>query len=162
MKTDWKKLVISLLACQIAGAIGSIFTMASLGNWYSALIKPSFNLPSWVFGPVWTVLFLLMGYALYIVWNSKSKTKEDRKAKKIALEMFASQLLLNIAWSAFFFGLHSPLAAFVNIIFLWAFIILTIMKFDKVSNSAAFILIPYLLWVTFAAILNFAIVLLNY
>lgn len=155
-KINWKQLIISLLVCQLAGLVGWIFTSSSVNDWYAGLNKPVFNPPNWVFAPVWTTLFLLMGISLYIVWNSK-----DKKNKKGAVEMFSAQLLLNIGWSVFFFGIKEPLFAFIELLFLWAFIMLTMARFYRVSKTAAYLLLPYLLWVTFAAILNVAIAALN-
>lgn len=146
------KLIISILICEFAGIIGSIFTSRSVTEWYPTLVKPSINPPSWIFAPVWTILFLLMGISLYLVWNKKNK---------IALIFFSIQLGLNILWSIIFFGLKSPLFAFIEIILLWVSILITIIKFYKISKNAAYLLIPYLLWVTFAAILNFLIFKLN-
>ena len=148
------KLIISLIVCQLAGAIGSVFTVSSVGSWYSGLAKPFFNPPSWLFGPVWTILYLLMGISLYLVWTKKLKSKT-------ALYIFGVQLVLNTLWSIFFFGLQQPLLAFIEIIFLWIMIMLTIIYFYKISKTAAYLLIPYILWVSFAAVLNIAIVVLN-
>ena len=147
------KLIISLVICQLAGVIGSFFNINSIPTWYATLNKPSFNPPNWVFGPVWTTLFLLMGISLYLVWT-KGFTKQ-------ALIFFSIQLFLNILWSALFFGLRSPLSALIEIIILWAFILLTIISFYKISKIAGILLIPYILWVSFAAVLNFSIYLLN-
>ena len=147
------KLIISLVICQLAGVIGSFFNIKSIPTWYASLIKPSFNPPNWVFAPVWTTLFLLMGISLYLVWI-KGFTKQ-------ALIFFSIQLFLNILWSALFFGLKSPFLAFIEIIVLWAFILLTIIYFYRISKPAFYLLLPYILWVSFAAILNFYILVLN-
>ncbi len=162
MKKMWK-LLVAILICQLAGVIGSIFTAMSVKDWYVFLAKPSLNPPSWVFSPVWISLFLLMGISLYLIWTSKEdkKKKKGKSEKKCAYELFASQLLLNMSWSLFFFGLKSPMAALLNILVLWMFIALTILKFYKISKTASYLLIPYLAWVTFAAFLNYAIVMLN-
>ena len=151
------KLIISILICQLAGFIGSIFTSSTVSNWYLTLSKPSFNPPSWVFSPVWITLFLLMGISLYLVWIKDI----NKKIVRIALTFFGIQLILNILWSVFFFGLKSPLLAFIEIIILWIFILITIIKFYRVSKTAAYLLIPYILWVGFAAVLNLLIVLIN-
>lgn len=153
MKLNFK-FIISILVCQLAAVIGSLFTAKSVTNWYPDLIKPSFNPPSWLFAPVWTILFILMGISLYLVWNSKMNNKT-------AIIIFAIQLILNILWSILFFGLHFPLYAFIEIIVLWIFILLTIIKFYSISPTAAYLLIPYILWVSFAAILNFFLWRLN-
>lgn len=155
-KINWVKLVISLLICQAAGGIGSIFTSQSVNSWYLTLVKPSFTPPGAVIGLVWTILFLLMGYALYLVW-SKSKEQEVKNA----LIFFCIQLVLNIAWSFCFFYLQSPLAGLVEIIFLWLAILATIIYFNKISKLAAYLLIPYVIWVSFAAILNYYLYILN-
>jgi tryptophan-rich sensory protein len=151
------KLVFSIIICQLAGIIGSFFTSSSVSTWYTTLKKPSFNPPNWVFGPVWITLFVLMGISLYLIWTKGIKTKKAR----IALILFGIQLLLNILWSIIFFGLKSPFYAFIEIIILWIAILLTIMRFYKISKTAAYLLIPYLLWVSFAAIVNFSIFYLN-
>lgn len=151
------KLIVSIIICQLAGIIGSFFTSSSVSTWYLTLNKPWFNPPSWVFAPVWTALFLLMGIALYLVWKGGIKTKDS----KTALTFFAIQLILNIFWSVLFFGLRSPFYAFLEIMILWLAILLTILTFHKISRTAAYLLIPYILWVSFAALLNFSIFILN-
>lgn len=142
--------------CQLAGLIGSIFTFPSIGNWYKYLNKPFFNPPNWIFGPVWTILYLLMGISFYLIWQSKSKKKNNKY-----FLIFYMQLFLNSLWSAIFFGLHNTLLAFIEIMFLWLAISLTIISFYKISKLAALLLVPYILWVSFASILNFAIFILN-
>lgn len=155
-KINWLKLVLSLIICLAAGGIGSIFTTPAINGWYAILQKPEFNPPNWIFGPVWTTLFILMGIALYLVW-SKSNEQEGRKA----IILFGLQLTLNIAWSFCFFYLHNPLAGLVEIIFLWLAILLTIIYFYKISKSAAYLLVPYILWVSFASVLNYFLFILN-
>jgi tryptophan-rich sensory protein len=145
------------MICQLAGIIGSLFTFNSVKTWYLTLTKPSFNPPSAVFGPVWTILFLMMGIALFLVWQKGL----DAPGVKVALLIFAAQLILNILWSIIFFGLKLPLFAFIEIVILWIFILLTIINFYRISHPAGLILIPYILWVSFASVLNFAIFLLN-
>ncbi len=151
------KLVTSLIICLFAGFIGSIFASPSIPTWYATLAKPSFNPPDWIFAPVWTTLFVLMGISLYLVWN---KGLQDKKVRT-SLFVFGVQLVLNVLWSFLFFGLHSPFYAFLEIIILWAAIVLTIVNFSKVSRAAGFLLLPYICWVSFAAILNFSIWRLN-
>ncbi|HNS32504.1 MAG TPA: tryptophan-rich sensory protein [bacterium] len=153
------KLAVSISACLVAGAIGSVFTSMSVGGWYKELAKPSFNPPSWVFAPVWTLLYIMMGISLFLAASSQNVLK-DRK--KIPLFFFALQLILNIAWSALFFGLQDLFLAFCEIILLWISIVITIVLFKKLSSLAAYLLLPYLLWVTFAAFLNYSIFVLNY
>lgn len=152
MKNIWK-LVTSIILPFIASAIGGLFTVSSVSTWYVELIKPSFNPPGWVFGPVWTILYLLMGISLYLVWT--------KKFDKPAFTVFGVQLFLNTLWSILFFGLKNPLFAFIEIIFLWITILITIIYFYRINKTSAYLLIPYILWVSFAAVLNFAIFLLN-
>ena len=152
MKRIWK-LIISIILPFLASTIGSLFTVNSVSSWYVTLIKPSFNPPSWVFGPVWTILYFLMGVSLYLIWI--------KKFDKNAFTFFTIQLILNALWSIIFFGLKSPLFAFVEIIFLWVAILITIIYFYKINEISAYLLIPYILWVSFAAILNFSIMVLN-
>jgi len=149
------KLVLSIIIPQLAGGIGALFTTSSIPTWYASIQKPSFNPHNWIFGPVWTTLFLLMGISLFLVWNEKSKLK------KKAITFFGVQLGLNTIWSILFFGLHSPLLAFIEIILLWIAILFTIIYFSKISKTSAYLLVPYILWVSFAAVLNLSILLLN-
>jgi benzodiazapine receptor len=147
----------SIIICQMAGIIGSIFTTPAIPNWYANINKPTFRPPNWVFAPVWTTLFLLMGIALFLVLRKGLNEKDI----KIAIAVFAFQLVLNTLWSVLFFGLESPFAAFVEIVFLWVAILASIILFFRISKIAAYLLIPYILWVSFASILNFAIWRLN-
>jgi tryptophan-rich sensory protein len=151
------KLLTSLLLCLLAGAIGSIFTVSSLQDWYLLLEKPAFSPPSWVFSPVWTVLYILMGISLYIVWEKGLQQRDV----KIGLLIFGIQLGLNILWSYLFFGLRSPYYAFIEIILLWLAILLTIIQFRKISKTASYLLLPYILWVSFAMLLNYNLWILN-
>jgi tryptophan-rich sensory protein len=139
------------------GVIGSIFTAPAVPTWYAALRKPAFTPPNWLFGPVWVSLFLLMGLSAFLVWRRGL----DQHGVKLALSLFVFQLLLNLLWSAMFFGLKSPLAGLVDIFFLWVAILLTIFAFCKLSTTAGMLLLPYIVWVSFAAILNFSIWRLN-
>lgn len=157
-KIDWLKLVVSIAVPLIAGFLGSFFTTSSIPNWYAALNKPSFNPPNWLFGPVWTLLFVLMGIALYLVWVKGW----EKKIVKIAVSFFSAQMFLNMLWSFLFFYQHQPLYAFIEIIFLWAAILGTIITFYKVDKRTLYLLLPYILWVSFAAFLNLMIVILNY
>jgi len=151
------RFVISIGICLAAGAIGSIFTIPSIPTWYASLQKPFFTPPSWLFGPAWAALFALMGIALYFVLENGFEKKETR----IAAGIFGFQFLLNILWSGLFFGLHSPMLAFFGIIALWLSILATIIAFHRISKKAAWLLIPYICWVSFAAALNFAMFALN-
>ncbi|MDO8261322.1 MAG: TspO/MBR family protein [Candidatus Magasanikbacteria bacterium] len=154
---DYRNLFLSILICNLAGAIGSIFTMPAIDSWYSNLVKPALNPPSWVFGPVWTTLYILMGVAAFIVYNHGWKKVEV----KIALSIFGFQLILNTLWSIIFFGFQNPGLAFVEVVLLWTMIVLTIVSFSKISKKAAILLVPYLLWVSFASYLNLSLFLLN-
>jgi benzodiazapine receptor len=151
------KLAISIIICLAAGFIGSIFTNRSIPIWYESLKKPSFNPPGWLFGPVWTALFILMGISLFLIWQKGL----NYNGVKIALIVFGIQLILNILWSILFFGLRAPLAAFIEIIILWILILMTILIFYPISKTAALLLLPYILWVSFASILNFSLWRLN-
>jgi tryptophan-rich sensory protein len=151
------KLIYALALCQAVGWLGSNFTVKSLDTWYAALNKPVFNPPNWIFAPVWIGLYLLMGISLYLVLS-----KEPRdSAVKSALWVFGVQLVLNAVWTPLFFGARLLLVAFIEILVLWIFIVLTIVKFKPISRIAAYLLIPYLLWVSFASVLNGALWLLN-
>lgn len=151
------RVVVAVLICELAGVIGSIFTTPSIPTWYANLVRGPLNPPAWVFAPVWTTLFALMGIAAYLVW----KKGWQRRDVKIALGIFAAQLVLNTFWSIIFFGLHSPAGALVEIVFLWLAILATIIAFYKIFKPAAWLLIPYIAWVSFAAYLNFTIWTLN-
>jgi len=150
------KLLSSVVICLAAGFIGSIFTTPSIPTWYASLIKPVISPPNYLFAPVWTILYILMGIALFLVWTAKGKDKT-----KSALIFFFVQLGLNSLWSILFFGLKMPLLAFLEIIVLWIFILLTMLKFFKIKKAAGWLLAPYLAWVSFASILNFLIFWLN-
>ncbi len=149
------KLIISIFICQAAGAIGSFFTANSIATWYTTLEKPAFNPPNWIFGPVWIFLYFLMGIALFLIWQ------QDLMPKRKAVIFFFIQLALNALWSILFFGLKSPGLAFLEIVILWIAILFNIFQFSRISKMAAYLLIPYIFWVSFAAILNFSIWRLN-
>ena len=155
-KENMLKLVFSIIICQAAGLIGALFTSSSVGSWYSTIQKPAFNPPNWIFGPVWTTLYILMGVSLYVIL-----TKRRNRKVKIGLTLFGIQLVLNSLWSFLFFGLERPLFGLIEIPILWVFILLTIIQFWKIDKKASYLLIPYLLWVTFAAVLNYYIWFLN-
>lgn len=152
------KLLVSVMLCQFAGAIGAIFTASSLENWYLLLEKPSFTPPSWIFFPAWVILYTLMGISFYLVWE---KRLQEEKIKKMGMLIFGIQLGLNAIWSFLFFGLKSPYYAFVEIFLLWLAIFLTILEFRKISKIASYLLFPYILWVSFAMLLNYYIWILN-
>jgi len=151
------KLIVSITICLFAGFLGSFFTIPAIPTWYATLTKPSFAPPNWLFFPVWTTLFVMMGISLYLVWR---RGLEGQQVKN-ALVIFAVQLILNVLWSAAFFGLRSPLSGLIEISILWISIAFTIMIFMKISRTAGLLLIPYIIWVSFAAILNFMIWRLN-
>lgn len=150
------KLVISIVICLLAGFLGSLFTTPAIPTWYAGLIKPIFSPPNYLFAPVWTTLYILMGISLYIVWSKK----KDQKVKE-ALKLFAIQLFLNAIWSPVFFGAKNLFLALIIIIFMWIFILKTILAFAKVDKKASYLLYPYIAWVSFASILNFSVWFLN-
>jgi translocator protein len=154
---DILKLIVCVVACLAAGAIGSVFTRSAIPTWYATLEKPSFNPPNWLFAPVWTLLYILMGVAAFLVWR---KGLENRQVR-LALIVFLIQLVLNALWSVVFFGLESPLYGLAIISILWVAILVTVIKFCSISRVASVLMWPYLLWVTFAAVLNASIWLLN-
>ena len=183
------KLVIAIVVSEVAGVIGAFFTTPAIqSGWYAGLVKPALNPPAWVFGPVWTLLFLLMGISLFLVWKHYSLIRANKRIVqvwKLGIWLFVLQLVLNTLWSIIFFGLHSPGGALVEIIFLWLVILATMMAFYKifppspkasegqgstavhpvrafiVSNEAWLLLLPYILWVSFAMYLNYMIWALN-
>lgn len=146
-----------ILISQLAGVVGSFFTAPAISTWYSTLNKPSFNPPSWVFGPAWITLYTLMGIASYLIWQKRGESS----LAKTALIIFFVHLVFNALWSIIFFGFHSPMWAFVEIVFLWAMILSLIVIFYKIDRRAAYLLVPYILWVSFASVLNFSIWRLN-
>jgi len=149
------KLIVSLAIPQLAGAIGSLFTMDSISSWYTTLAKPEFTPPNYVFGPVWITLYFLMGISLYVVWTS------DRLKSRTPLIIFGVQMFLNSIWSIVFFGLESPPFGLLVIVTLWGTIALTILSFWKMSKLAAYMLLPYIAWVSIATYLNYGIWVLN-
>lgn len=151
------KLIIAIGASELAGVIGSVFTISAIPTWYAGLVKPALSPPSLVFGPVWTTLYALMGIAAFLVW----KNGWEKKEVKTTLCVFGLQLALNVIWSIIFFGLHSPGWALVDIVLLWLAIVWTMFAFYKISRLAVYLLVPYLLWVSFASYLNYLIWVLN-
>jgi tryptophan-rich sensory protein len=146
-----------ILLSYSAGIIGSIFTAPNIPTWYAALNKPSFTPPGGLIGSVWTVLYILMGIAAYLI----AIKGIGQPAVKAALGLFLSQLILNAFWSSIFFGWHQPLWALVEIVLLWLLILLTIIKFFSLSPAAGLLLLPYILWVSFASFLNLTLWLMN-
>jgi tryptophan-rich sensory protein len=151
------RLVAAVVLCELAGVVGSVFTFPSIPTWYASLEKPGFNPLNWVFAPVWLILYALMGVAAYFVW---SKALEPKGAR-VASSVFVAQLFLNVLWSNVFFGLHSLFYGFVIIVALWISIALTVVVFARVSKIASVLMLPYILWVSFASVLNYYIWLLN-
>lgn len=149
----YMKLFISILIPLLVGGIATFFTTSGVNGWYAMANKPSFNPPNWLFAPVWTALYIMMGIALFLVWKSEG----DKVIKQIAFILFAVQLLLNFLWSFIFFYAKQPGWAFVDIIAMWIAILLTIIWFTKISITASWLLVPYIFWVTFASLLNFYI-----
>ena len=146
----------SIIIAQLAGAVGSIFTAPSIQSWYVFLEKPFFAPPNWLFAPAWITLYALMGIAAFLVWQKRRKVEV-----KSALYFYFAQLLLNASWSVAFFGLQNPFLGFLVIIALWLLILVTMVKFWKIERFAGLLFFPYILWVTFATMLNFAIWQLN-
>lgn len=154
---DIIKLIVSIAACQGAGLIGSLFTTAAIPTWYTGLQKPFFTPPNWLFAPAWITLYILMAVAAFLIWRKGL----DQKGVRFALIIFLIQLVLNTLWSIVFFWLESPLYGIIVIIALWIAILLTMIKFFKLSTIAGALLTPYIGWVSFAAVLNVAIWMLN-
>ena len=152
-------LVLAVAACLVVGSSGSVFTAMGLRSWYPSLTEPAFAPPSWVFGPVWTTLFVLMGVAAWLVW--RGALGSDAGAARTALVAFAGQFVLNVAWSAAFFGLQSTTLGLVVVVALWLAIAVTIRLFARVDRRAAALLVPYLAWVTVATYLTYGYWALN-
>lgn len=157
MIKDVVGITIAAIICLLAGAIGSLFTYPAIPTWYAALNKPFFSPPNWIFGPVWTALYIMMGASAYLIWK---KRKEGIEAIK-GLIIFAGQLFLNGMWSIVFFGYKDLFFGLLVIVLLWALILMCIIQFNKLSRNAALLLVPYIVWVSFATLLNAAVWLLN-
>lgn len=155
-KSSSYKLIISIILPLAIGAIAGIFTSQSVPEWYATLNRPSFNPPKAIFGPVWTTLYLLMGVSLFLIWNQNVS-----KQRNVAILVFIIQLLLNFGWSFIFFYFNLIGLALVEIILLWFSIVIMLVLFYKIKPMASYINIPYLLWVTFALVLNYCYYLLN-
>ncbi len=149
-------LAVSILICFGAAGLGSLLTTPSIGGWYVTLRRPAWTPPNWVFGPVWSLLYLSMGMAAWLVWR-----RAGISGARLPLVLFALQLALNVSWSAIFFSAHMPGFAFAEIVLLWLMILGTIVSFSPVSRAAGLLMLPYLLWVAFAAALNYSIWRLN-
>jgi len=153
----WLPLVISIGITLAIGGVASFFTVPQIPTWYTFLQKPAFNPPNWLFGPVWTLLYILIGISAYLVWQKRDESLVYINAKYT----YIFQLLFNFSWSIVFFGLHQIFMALTIIMALWLSILVTIFYFGKLSRTAAWLLVPYLLWVSFASLLNYYIYLLN-
>lgn len=154
---DILKLIISVVGSLGAGFVGSLFTMSQVDLWYATLVRPELAPPNWVFGPVWTTLYVLMGVAAFLVWRRGI----HRKGARFALTVFVLQLIVNAAWSIVFFGMEAVGGALIVIALLWVLILLTMFLFSRISKLAALLLLPYLAWVSFASYLNYMIMVLN-
>jgi translocator protein len=152
------KLFISILIPLLVGGISGYFTSSGVEGWYATANKPWFNPPNWIFAPVWTVLYVMMGIALYLVWRTETISSS---VKQTAVILFVIQLTLNFFWSLIFFKMQQPGWAFAEIIVMWLAILFTILWFGKISSTAAWLLVPYICWVSFASVLNYAIWELN-
>ena len=152
----WLGLIAFILVCLGTAALGAWATTPEIDGWYQTLAKPSWNPPSYVFGPVWTTLYVMMAIAAWMVWKPAGY-----RGAPGALALFAAQLLLNLAWSWIFFAWHQPGWAFVDIVLLWAVLLATTVAFFRQSQIAGWLLVPYLAWVSFASVLNFTIWRLN-
>ncbi|MCL4364631.1 tryptophan-rich sensory protein [Patescibacteria group bacterium] len=150
-----KKLSLSLILPQLAGGIGAFFTISSINSWYRYLNKPTFSPPNWVFGPVWFVLYLLMGLALYLNWIKKTKQA------KLNVRLFFIQLFFNLIWTPVFFGMKNLFLSLLIIFIIWLLIIVMIFQFYKVNKPSSWLLLPYFFWVSFAGLLNYFIWKLN-
>jgi len=155
-REGWGSLLVFIAACLFVGALGAISTASSVDTWYPGLNKPTWNPPDSVFGPVWTTLYVMMGVSVWLVWRRRQISET-----RVAMMLFAAQLVLNAIWSLLFFGLQRPGYAAIEIVLLWLAIVATIVVFARVSKPAAWLLVPYLAWVSFATFLNFTIWRLN-
>jgi len=153
---SWLALVGFIAVCFAAAGLGSMATRGAVDTWYRTIEKPSWNPPAWVFGPVWTALYLMMAVAAWLVWR-----KLGLDGGRLPLALFAVQLALNAAWSLIFFGLKNPGAAFAELVVLWCAIVATTVVFFRAAPAAGWLFVPYLAWSTFAAVLNYTIWRLN-
>lgn len=160
LKNFWL-LLFSLVLVSLVAYLGSTLTTPSINSWYAAINKPSFNPPNYIFSPVWTILFVLMAIAFFLILKACLTNGQDKKYFRAAYLSFGAQLLLNVYWSFLFFFAHEPGLAFFGLISLWSMIVVNIYYFSKIKKVAAYLLLPYLLWVTFAGVLNYAIWSLN-
>jgi len=157
MISSFWKLAIAILVCEGTGILSAFISMGDMYPWFETLKKPSWNPPAYLFGPVWTGLYLLMGISFWLIWNLKT----DTIGKSLAMQFFGIQLFLNFWWSIIFFKYHSPQWALVEILLMLLFIFATFFQFYKISKPAAWLLTPYIAWVSFASFLNYTIWVLN-
>lgn len=154
---NFLKLLVALIIPQLFGIVGSLFTDLSVNGWYNSLLKPAFNPPNWLFGLVWPILFLLMGIAVFLVWKKGLNKKEE----KFAIGLFIFQLFLNLFWSFIFFTLKNPGIALTELISLWFAVLASMIAFWQISKPAGWLMLPYIVWITFAGVLNYSIWNLN-
>ena len=154
---NWIKAVIAVLIPLLTGGISGYFTATSVGTWYTQINKPTWNPPNQIFAPVWTILYIMMGIALFLIWKSNANAADKKKA----IIIWSMQMLLNFLWSFIFFNQHLIGLALADIAGMWFFILITIFAFAKINKTAAWLLVPYIAWVSFAGVLNFAIWWLN-
>jgi benzodiazapine receptor len=152
-KFSWGKFIVALMLPQAAGALGAVFSAAKVPIWYQTLLKPSFTPPGWIFGPVWGLLYIMMGLAFFFVWTADQGQKKTR----FAISFFGIHLLINTLWSIVFFGLQSPWLGLITIIVLWLMITGLLVLFWRIRKLAGALMMPYWLWVTFASVLNYKI-----
>jgi tryptophan-rich sensory protein len=152
------RIAVVLITCLLVGYFSGMVTRDSITTWYPTLVKPSFNPPNWVFAPVWTILYIMMGVAGGMVWN---RLEQDPENVKKAFTFFIIQLALNAAWSVIFFYFHNPFLALIEVILFWLLIFETHIQFKKIDKTAGLLFIPYLAWVSFATVLNASIWWLN-
>lgn len=157
MKFSPTRTLIAIIACEAVGITSSFFTVQNIPTWYATLERPWFAPPNWLFGPVWTILYALMGISVALVWEQGIKKPQVKQA----VQTFVAQLVANFFWSILFFGLRSPILGLVGVFVLWSLIVLTIKQFYPLSKWAAYLLLPYLAWVSFASLLNLALFILN-
>lgn len=156
----YTRILIVVVTCLAIGYFSGMATQSSIKTWFPTLIKPSFNPPNWVFAPVWSMLYIMMGIAAGMVWN-RLELSNDKELVKKSLVFFAIQLGLNALWSILFFGLRNPMLALIEIVLLWLMIYETYIKFGKIDKIAGYLFLPYLAWVSFATVLNASIWWLN-
>jgi len=152
------RIAIVVIICLAVGYLSGMVTRTSITTWYPILVKPSFNPPNWIFAPVWTSLYVMMGVAAGLIWNQITTQKA---AVTKALQFFTIQLVLNALWSYLFFGLHNLMLATIEVVLLWLMIFETYSQFAKINKTASYLMLPYLAWVSFASVLTASIWWLN-